>query len=88
MALEKLDHDVTVVRKTSHATSHLWIESPDDHVKGHRGKRMNDMFNTHPPLSERINLLRKMEGLPPYLSSQESGRDSQDPGPPPRRRMR
>ena len=66
MALEKLDRDVTVVRKTSHATSHLWIESPDDHVKGHKGKRMNDMFNTHPPLSERINLLRAMEGLPPY----------------------
>ena len=37
MALEKLDRDVTVVRKTSHATSHLWIESPDDHVKGHKG---------------------------------------------------
>ena len=66
MALEKLDRDVTVVKKTSHATSHLWIESPDDHVKGHKGKRMNDMFNTHPPLAERINLLRKMEGLPPY----------------------
>tara|TARA_B100000686_G_C16785738_1_gene975121 strand:- start:1476 stop:2435 length:960 start_codon:yes stop_codon:yes gene_type:complete len=66
MALEKLDRDVTVVRRTSHATSHLWIESPDDHVKGHKGKRVNDMFNTHPPLSERINLLRKMEGLPPY----------------------
>ena len=66
LALEKLDQDVTVVRKTSHATSHLWIESPDDHVKGHKGKKINDMFNTHPPLSERINLLRKMEGLPPY----------------------
>ena len=66
MALEKLDRDVTVVKKTSHATSHLWIESPDDHVKGHKGKKMNDMFNTHPPLSERIDLLRKMEGLPPY----------------------
>jgi len=88
MALEKLDRDVTVVRKTSHATSHLWIESPDDHVKGHRGRRMNDMFNTHPPLSERINLLRKMEGLPPYFSNQESQRDSQDPGSPPPRRMR
>tara|TARA_B100000902_G_scaffold260151_1_gene246377 strand:- start:231 stop:1181 length:951 start_codon:yes stop_codon:yes gene_type:complete len=66
LALEKLDQDVTVVRKTSHATSHLWIESPDDHVKGHKGKKINDMFNTHPPLSERINLLREMEGLPPY----------------------
>ena len=25
---------------------------------------MNDMFNTHPPLSERINLLRKWRGYP------------------------
>jgi heat shock protein HtpX len=65
-ALEKLDSDVTVVRHTSHATSHLWIESPDDHEKSHKGRKFNDMFNTHPPLSERINLLRQMEGLPPY----------------------
>ncbi len=65
-ALEKLDADVTVVRRTSHATSHLWIETPDDHQKGHKGRRFNDMFNTHPPLRERINVLRSMEGLPAY----------------------
>lgn len=65
-ALEKLDADVTVVRRTSHATSHLWIETPDDHQQGHKGRRFNDMFNTHPPLRERINLLRSMEGLPAY----------------------
>ncbi len=65
-ALEKLDADITVVRKTSHATSHLWIESPDDHSKGTRGRKFNDMFSTHPPLAERINLLREMEGMPPY----------------------
>lgn len=65
-ALEKLDADVTVVRRTSHATSHLWIESPDDHEKGHKGRKFNDMFNTHPPLRERIDALRAMEGLRPY----------------------
>src|SRR5690606_23828116 len=65
-ALEKLDADSTVVRRTSHATSHLWIESPDDTEAGHRGARVNQMFNTHPPLSERIDILRSMEGLPPY----------------------
>jgi len=65
-ALEKLDADITVVRRTSHATSHLWIESPDDHETKGRGRKFNDMFSTHPPLSERINLLREMEGLPPY----------------------
>jgi len=65
-ALEKLDADITVVRKTSHATSHLWIESPDDTETNARGRKFNDMFSTHPPLSERINILREMEGLPPY----------------------
>ncbi|MEM9201506.1 MAG: M48 family metalloprotease [Actinomycetota bacterium] len=65
-ALEKLDADITVLRRTSHATSHLWIESPDDHETDDRGRRFNDMFSTHPPLSERINILREMEGLPPY----------------------
>jgi heat shock protein HtpX len=65
-ALEKLDADSTVVRRTSHATSHLWIESPDETEVGNRGARVNQMFSTHPPLSERIDLLRAMEGLPPY----------------------
>ena len=65
-ALEKLDADVTVVRRTSHATSHLWIEAPDDHERDHKGRRFNDMFNTHPPLRERIDALRQMEGLSPY----------------------
>ena len=65
-ALEKLDADITVVRRTSHATSHLWIEAPDDTSAKARGHSFNSMFSTHPPLSERINLLRQMEGLPPY----------------------
>ncbi len=65
-ALEKLDADVTVLRRTSHATSHLWIETPDDLEKGHKGQRFNSMFNTHPPLRERIDTLRAMEGLTPY----------------------
>jgi heat shock protein HtpX len=65
-ALEKLDADSTVVQRTSHATSHLWIESPDDREPGHRGARFNRMFSTHPPLRERIDILRQMEGLEPY----------------------
>lgn len=85
-ALEKLDADVTVVRRTSHATSHLWIEAPDDHERDHKGKRFNDMFNTHPPLVERIDALRKMEGLTPYagpsdelLQAVRSGAVAQQP---------
>ncbi len=70
-ALEKLDADVTVIRRTSHATSHLWIEAPDDHERDHKGRRFNDMFNTHPPLRERIDALRQMEGLTPYEGPSE-----------------
>ena len=57
-ALETLAADTTVVQQKSTAVAHVWIESPLD------GKSKS-MFDTHPPLSERINLLREMEGLPP-----------------------
>ena len=57
-ALETLAADNTVVHQKSTAVAHVWIESPLD------GKSKS-MFDTHPPLSERINLLRQMEGLPP-----------------------
>lgn len=57
-ALETLAADNTVVEQKSTAVAHVWIESPLD------GKSKS-MFDTHPPLSDRINLLREMEGLPP-----------------------
>jgi heat shock protein HtpX len=60
-ALEVLQADSTVVKHTSRATAHLWIESPLD-----RGaSRWNRMFDTHPPLSERIALLQQMERTAP-----------------------
>ena len=65
-ALEKLDADSTVIQHVSHATSHLWIESPDDRAADNSSAKFNEMFNTHPPLRERINILRAMEGLPEY----------------------
>lgn len=58
-ALEKLLADTTVVRHTSRATAHLWIESPLDREGD--GSWLNKMFDTHPPLQERIDLLRRME---------------------------
>jgi heat shock protein HtpX len=60
-ALEKLRDDYTVVGSTSHATAHLWIEQPQavDQREG-RMSRLNKMFNTHPPLEERIALLREL----------------------------
>jgi len=60
-ALEKLRDDYTVVGSTSHATAHLWIEQPQA-VEEHQGRmsRLNRLFDTHPPLEERIALLREL----------------------------
>lgn len=60
-ALEKLRADVTVTASASTATAHLWIEQPMAGV-GDGGKmgRWNKMFDTHPPLQERIALLREL----------------------------
>lgn len=60
-ALEKLRDDVTVTHAASTATAHMWIEQPMAGV-GDEGKmgRWNKMFDTHPPLQERIALLREL----------------------------
>ena len=54
-ALEELARDNTVVHQRSTAVAHVWIESPLD------GKQRS-MFDTHPPLADRIALLKQMEG--------------------------
>jgi heat shock protein HtpX len=64
-ALEKLQHDQTVVRTASRATAHLWIESPiarHANKAQHASKQgawLNRMFDTHPPLEIRIEALRQ-----------------------------
>jgi heat shock protein HtpX len=60
-ALEKLREDTTVTHSASKATAHLWIEQPMSGV-GDQGRQgwLNKMFDTHPPLEERIALLREL----------------------------
>jgi heat shock protein HtpX len=60
-ALEKLRDDSTVVHSASRATAHLWIEAPtaQDSSEG-RLAWLNRLFNTHPPLDERIQALREL----------------------------
>ena len=65
-ALEKLASNTAVVHHASHATAHLWIESPLDTEEGHEQAKLNGLFNTHPPITDRINTLRELEGLPPW----------------------
>ncbi|MDP9020019.1 MAG: M48 family metallopeptidase [Actinomycetota bacterium] len=60
-ALEKLRDDTTVVHSASRATAHLWIESPLSRAASEgRGARLNRLFDTHPPLEERIDALREI----------------------------
>lgn len=54
-ALETLAADSTVVHQKSTAVAHVWIESPLD------GSTVNKLFSTHPPLEDRIAILRQME---------------------------
>lgn len=60
-ALEKLRDDQTVVHSASRATAHLWIESPLARTP-EEGKmsKLNRMFDTHPPLDERIAALQEL----------------------------
>ena len=57
-ALEKLAHDKTAPRSASNATAHLYIENPFDNKKVKNF--FTGLFNTHPPLEERIKILRTM----------------------------
>jgi len=54
-ALEVLAADSTVVHQKSTSVAHIWIESPLD------GKSVSKLFSTHPPIAERIAVLKAME---------------------------
>lgn len=55
-ALEKISSDPEPLEAANKATAHLYISNP---LKEH-ASFLNNMFNTHPPIEERIRLLRSM----------------------------
>lgn len=60
-ALEKLKSDTTTTHSASMATAHMWIEQPLSGVRDEgRLGWFHKMFDTHPPLDERIALLKEM----------------------------
>jgi heat shock protein HtpX len=68
-ALEKLKNDKAVVHHATRATAQMWIESPLERGKGEgdgdgegqkKGSWLNRAFDTHPPLDERIRILKEM----------------------------
>jgi heat shock protein HtpX len=70
-ALEKLKSDKAVVHHATRATAQMWIESPLERGAGEgsedrdggtnkKGSWLNRKFDTHPPLDERIKILKEM----------------------------
>ena len=61
-ALAKLRDDKTPMRDVTRATAHLYIESP---LRDHQGLRssLGGLFDTHPPLEDRIAALEQMGGF-------------------------
>jgi len=60
-ALEKLKADTTATHSASMATAHMWIEQPLSGVRDEgRLGWFHRMFDTHPPLDERIALLKEL----------------------------
>lgn len=54
-ALEKISADSMPMRHASQATAHLFIVNP------FKGGRISNLFQTHPPVAERVKALRGMD---------------------------
>src|SRR5918994_3097970 len=68
-ALQKISGDREVLEVANRATAHLYIVNPIKKFE----KRSKGLFSTHPPIEERIQILRAMEtGGIPQTSGQTS----------------
>lgn len=56
-ALEKISKDKEPLEAANNATAHLYINNPFKNMKKHW---FTGLFNTHPPIEERIKILRSM----------------------------
>ncbi|MFA6193944.1 MAG: zinc metalloprotease HtpX [Parcubacteria group bacterium] len=54
-ALEKISADPTSMKSANQATAHLFIANP------FKGKKVSNLFQTHPPIAERVKRLRGMD---------------------------
>ncbi len=57
-ALEKISKDPVPLKRASGATAHLFIDNPFKEKKFK--SRITNLFRTHPPVEERIKILRSM----------------------------
>ncbi len=60
-ALEKIADDRNILKTASNATAHLYIENPFKTDTGRKTRTfLAGLFSTHPPIEERIKILRSM----------------------------
>jgi heat shock protein HtpX len=59
-ALEKIAGDKEPLEAANKATAHLYIANPLKDSEGHERGGIAALFNTHPPIQERIRRLREM----------------------------
>lgn len=59
-ALEKIAANPRVLKHASNATAHLYIENPFKADTGHKTSWLVNLFSTHPPIAERVKILREM----------------------------
>jgi heat shock protein HtpX len=62
LALRKLQLDTSETRHASRAVAHLYIENPLNQASGFAAS-MRGMFDTHPPLEDRIRVLEESGGF-------------------------
>jgi heat shock protein HtpX len=67
-ALEKLRDNPAIVHHAPAATAHMWIESPLDKRHGDAHGWFNRLFETHPPIEQRIAALQEVAGTIPPAS--------------------
>jgi len=60
-ALEKISARSVPMRRANNATAHLFIADPFGNKKRTIGQKISGLFQTHPPASERIKILRNMD---------------------------
>jgi heat shock protein HtpX len=63
-ALRKISDDPKQMRRANKATAHMYIMQPLKTEKGAKGGCMNRMFDTHPPVEDRI---ARLEALAPQF---------------------
>ena len=59
-ALEKISADPAPMERASRATAHLYISSPKKENKKKKRSSLAGLFDTHPPIEDRVKALRTM----------------------------